>query len=144
MKRIPTTKIILASIGACLASVILSGILVACGGMGGIVLGAVLLLFFIETARQRLAKKYGIGLWQFMVLTMLPSVLLFEVLVWYFINNPKPELEGMLDQIALMVYGGCIGVAVVGTLIIALIRKIMTLSEKTNADHEGEAEQKVE
>ena len=144
MKRIPTTKIILGSIGACLASVILSGILVACGGMGGIVLGAVFVLFLIETARQRLAKKYGIGLWKFMLLTMLPSVLLFGVLVWYFINNPKPELEGMLDQIALMVYGGCIGVSVVGALIIALIRKIMTLSEKANADHEDEAEQKVE
>lgn len=144
MERIPVIKIIFGSIGACLALVILSGILVAFGSMRGIVASAVLVLYFIEKARQQLAKKYGIGLWKFMVLTMLPSVLLFGVLVWYFINNPKPELEGMLDQIFLMVFGGCIGVSVVGTLIIALIRKIIALSGKTRADHEGEAEQKVE
>ena len=137
MEKAPVKIIILASIGVCWAFVILAGILTAIGGMGGIVVSAVLLLYIIEKARQQLAKKYHICLLEFMVLTMLPSVLLYGIFVVYFINNPKPELEGMLDQIALMVYGGCIGVAVVGTLIIAIVRR-------TIAHSENEAEQKEE
>ncbi len=129
-------KWVLGSIGV---SLILSVVILIIlpSSMLGFVAYGILILFGIEGVRQHLVKKYHIGFGKFMVLTMLPSVLVYGIYVCLYISMPQPELKGMLGYIIMLAWGGCIGVSVLGTLIIALIRKLI-------AGHEDEAEQKVE
>ncbi|MBR4086209.1 MAG: hypothetical protein IKK33_18245 [Lachnospiraceae bacterium] len=93
-------------------------ILLAWGGCIGVSAGGTLLIAFARWLGTR---------------HMLPPILAYGVYVCFYVymeNNYWAELEGLLGYIILLVWGGCTGVLVGGTLLIAFVNWLKTRRKK--------------
>lgn len=131
MEKKTIIKWILGSIGVSLILVVLTILVMTRSiGMRSWIGWPVLVLFGIEVIRQKMMDKYHISFRKWFLLTFLPPILAYGVYVCFYIfmdNNYWAELEGLLGYIILLAWGGCIGVSVLGTLIIALIRRLIAV-----------------
>lgn len=129
-KKIPTMKLVWGSVGLSIALVTAALIFTAVGAMWGIIFFAVAMLVVIDKIRKYIMDRYDIGTLRFFLLTMLPPIVPFGLFVAYYVymeNTHWAELEGMLECIILLAWAGVLAVAIGGTLIIAIIRKVLSI-----------------
>lgn len=138
--KIPIMKLILGSVGASLVLVMGALIFALLGAMWGIVIFAIAVLYAIEKLRKYFINKYNISTLRLFLLTLLPPIVPFALFVIYYIymdNTHWAELEGLLECIILLAWAGVLAVSIGGTLIITVIRKVISIKDnqmvKTNS-----------
>lgn len=124
--KAPTIKIIFGSIGISIALIIPAMFFATTGGILGIIAFSIFLVFGIDRIQKYLLNKYEMNVLRYHLLTMLPPVVSFVLFVLYYIyigTHYWAELEGLLECVILIAWGGILGVSIVGTFMIAIIKK---------------------